>query len=158
MYHGGRFDALELVAGIKEGEIVLVLYPQEEEREEPIVRDFMETDEFQYYMKDAKDVLSFKERLHHVRDCLHLGKDAHTVTRAELDLCRARVLMLEAMLCNCGRRGEEGESKAANVEADGNLDKDTTTQVDNVGPNRGDIYDNVVGANSTAMVCELECM
>ncbi|KAJ8421709.1 hypothetical protein Cgig2_032907 [Carnegiea gigantea] len=85
VYHGCRFDVFELVIKIKERE--------EEEREEPIVRDFMETDEFQCYVKDA-------ERLHRVRDCLHLERDEHAITRAELDLCRARVLKLEAMLHN----------------------------------------------------------
>ena len=89
-----------------------------------------------------------------MRDCLHSKKDAHAVICAELDLYRARVLKLEAMLCNCGRRAGKGESKATNVEAAGNLNEDTTTQVDNVGPNGGKIYDNVIGADSTVRVCE----
>jgi len=35
-------------------QIVPVLYPREMEMEEPIVKDFMETDEFRYYVEDGE--------------------------------------------------------------------------------------------------------
>ena len=38
-------------------QIVPVLYPREMEIEEPIVKDFMATDEFRYYLEDGEVIL-----------------------------------------------------------------------------------------------------
>ena len=35
-------------------QIVLVLYPREEELRETVVQEFMDTDEFRYYVEDAE--------------------------------------------------------------------------------------------------------
>ncbi|KAJ8423597.1 hypothetical protein Cgig2_030663 [Carnegiea gigantea] len=48
--HGGRYDADELLRDIKEGEVILVLYPREHEIQHSVVRQFMATDAYGYYM------------------------------------------------------------------------------------------------------------
>ncbi|KAJ8429005.1 hypothetical protein Cgig2_025672 [Carnegiea gigantea] len=52
--HGGRYDAFELAAGIKEFDIIPILRPQEKEMMVPTVRDFMKIDGFGYYVFDAE--------------------------------------------------------------------------------------------------------
>ena len=102
-------------------QIVPVLYPQEEELKEPILRDFMETDEFRYYVEDSKvctcecapwmkrlcavlmlpflfpdnkGILGFDERLHRVRETLQKEKDVHTVTHAQLEQYKVELACL----------------------------------------------------------------
>ncbi|KAJ8425537.1 LOW QUALITY PROTEIN: hypothetical protein Cgig2_021342 [Carnegiea gigantea] len=84
--HGGRYDVFELVAGINENQITLILHPRDEEIEEPIVREFMETVKFRYYVEHGEVVLTFEERLRWVRDSLRKEKEAYKSTRAELEL------------------------------------------------------------------------
>ncbi|KAJ8432347.1 hypothetical protein Cgig2_021117 [Carnegiea gigantea] len=129
-YHGGWCDVFEVVAGIKEDEIVPVLHPWEVEREEPIVRDFMEMDEFKYYMEDAEGVISFEERLQCVKDCLYVQMDVHVVTCAELDLCKVRVAKLRAMVHNQGREAKKRQYMASNMYVDGDDIGPYTTKVE----------------------------
>uniref|UniRef100_A0A7C9CYG9 Uncharacterized protein n=1 Tax=Opuntia streptacantha TaxID=393608 RepID=A0A7C9CYG9_OPUST len=77
--------------------------------EEPIVKEFMQTDEFRYYVEDAEGILSYEEQLWRGRESLQLEKEAHAVTRAELDDYRKRVAALEALLGNVGMDPTETE-------------------------------------------------
>jgi len=71
-------------------------------------------------------VLRFEEQLRCVKDCLCVEKDAHAVTRAELDLCKARVAKLRAMARNQGREPMEKQYMASDVYLDGDdMDPDT---------------------------------
>jgi len=64
----------------------------------------------------VQGVLRFEERLRHVRDFLCVEKDAH----AELDLCNARVVKLEARIRNQGTEVEERQYMASDIHVDGN--------------------------------------
>ncbi|KAJ8427742.1 hypothetical protein Cgig2_021069 [Carnegiea gigantea] len=52
--HGGRYDANELLRDIMEDEVISVLYPREHEIVHPVVRQFMATDAYDYYMDDGE--------------------------------------------------------------------------------------------------------
>ncbi|KAJ8426190.1 hypothetical protein Cgig2_010827 [Carnegiea gigantea] len=79
--HGGQYDAYALLARLKEKEVcvayvrqswrqtcidlcsvILVLYPIKEEKEKQIVKDFLDTDKYKYYLPDGEkqaDKLAF---------------------------------------------------------------------------------------------------
>ncbi|KAJ8453089.1 hypothetical protein Cgig2_014852 [Carnegiea gigantea] len=69
--HGGRYDAFALVARIKEFEIIPVLHPQPEEMGVLMIRDFMKSPEYGYYILDGEGVLSYEEQLHRARQEAH---------------------------------------------------------------------------------------
>ncbi|KAJ8433148.1 hypothetical protein Cgig2_007112 [Carnegiea gigantea] len=59
--HGGRYDAFELVAGIKESEIIPVLHHRPEEMGVRTITDFMKSPAYGYYILDGEGVLSYEE-------------------------------------------------------------------------------------------------
>ncbi|KAJ8437820.1 hypothetical protein Cgig2_013436 [Carnegiea gigantea] len=65
------YDAFQLVAGIKESEIIPVLHPRPEEMGVRMIRDFMKSPEYGYYILDGEGVLSYEERLHRARQEAH---------------------------------------------------------------------------------------
>ncbi|KAJ8425651.1 LOW QUALITY PROTEIN: hypothetical protein Cgig2_011318 [Carnegiea gigantea] len=90
--HGGRYDALQLVEGIKEFEVIPVLCPQQEEMVVPTVRAFMKTDGFRDYILDGEGVLSYEEQLERAREELRAEKGKHSHANeleARLKMCAA---------------------------------------------------------------------
>ncbi|KAJ8447213.1 LOW QUALITY PROTEIN: hypothetical protein Cgig2_030444 [Carnegiea gigantea] len=53
-YYRGWYDGFELVAGITENEIIPVMHLRAEEVEKPIVRDFIDVNDFRYYVEDGE--------------------------------------------------------------------------------------------------------
>ncbi|KAJ8429744.1 hypothetical protein Cgig2_023133 [Carnegiea gigantea] len=78
--HGRRYDAFELVVGIKESEVIPVLRRREEEMMVRTVRDFIGIDGFWYYLLDGEvsvGVLSYEEHLERAREELYAEKEKH---------------------------------------------------------------------------------
>ncbi|KAJ8426989.1 LOW QUALITY PROTEIN: hypothetical protein Cgig2_033847 [Carnegiea gigantea] len=119
--HRGRYDAFELVAGIKESEIIPVLRPREKEMMVCTVRDFMGIDGFRYYLLDGeywyfritmgvtviymlctKGVLLYEEHLERAREELRVEKEKHITTERKLQFWMTRAKELEARL-NMGK-------------------------------------------------------
>ncbi|KAJ8419555.1 LOW QUALITY PROTEIN: hypothetical protein Cgig2_013342 [Carnegiea gigantea] len=82
-----------------------ILHPHEEELEEPIAWDFIEMDEFRYYVEEGE--------LRHVHATLREEKDAHAATCAELESCKAHLSEVRAELVgndgNATEEEQEGE-------------------------------------------------
>ncbi|KAJ8437854.1 hypothetical protein Cgig2_002988 [Carnegiea gigantea] len=99
--HGGRYDAFQLVKGIKKSEVIPVLRPWEEEMLEPTVRAFMKTDEFQDYILDGEGVLSYEERLERAREELRAKKGKDVDTLRTVEFWKSRAHEFEARLKRC---------------------------------------------------------
>ncbi|KAJ8442481.1 hypothetical protein Cgig2_022364 [Carnegiea gigantea] len=104
--HGGRYDANELLRDIEEQEVIPVLYRRDDKIVHPTIQDFMETDEFGYYVDDGEGWLSVDERLRRARDAYRSEKVAHESTKNELQMLREQVANLEGRLVT-NRKGEE---------------------------------------------------
>ncbi|KAJ8444430.1 hypothetical protein Cgig2_005952 [Carnegiea gigantea] len=100
--HGRRYDAFELVEGIKESEVIPVLRPREEEMMVRIVRHFMGADGFQYFLLDGEGVLSYEERLEQTREELCTKKEKHIDIERKLQFWMTHAKELEARL-NMGK-------------------------------------------------------
>ncbi|KAJ8420497.1 hypothetical protein Cgig2_006807 [Carnegiea gigantea] len=85
--HGRRYDAFQLVEGIKESEVIPVLRPREEGMLLPTVRAFMNTDGFRDYILDGEE--------------LHAKKGKHVDTLRMLEFWKSRAHELEARLKRC---------------------------------------------------------
>ncbi|KAJ8435238.1 hypothetical protein Cgig2_015641 [Carnegiea gigantea] len=86
--HEGRYDAFQLVKGIKESEVIPVSHPREEE------------------MLVPTGVLSYEERLERARDELRAEKGKHVDTLRMLEFWKSRANELEARLKMCAAPGE----------------------------------------------------
>ncbi|KAJ8420360.1 LOW QUALITY PROTEIN: hypothetical protein Cgig2_023216 [Carnegiea gigantea] len=74
------YDATELLAELEESEL-----------QETVVRAYMETDEYRFYVEDGEGVLSFDEQLRQVREAYALEKQANMRMSAELALMKDRL-------------------------------------------------------------------
>ncbi|KAJ8419895.1 hypothetical protein Cgig2_005534 [Carnegiea gigantea] len=124
--HGGQYDAFELVTGITEDDIIPVLHLQAEEIDEPIVRDFIDTEDFRYYVEDEEAVLSFEEQLTRIWDTLRKEKEAHKSTRAELELWKARVAALQGYISQGQPADDMPHMGGENVETEAGLTIDNS--------------------------------
>ncbi|KAJ8420431.1 hypothetical protein Cgig2_027680 [Carnegiea gigantea] len=99
--HKGHYDAYALLARLKEKEVIPVLYPKEEEKEQQIVKDFLDTDGWRYYLEGDimhEWVLSYGELLQRALDELRLEKEKRKSVQTEVDKLAIRVHDLEARL------------------------------------------------------------
>ncbi|KAJ8429560.1 hypothetical protein Cgig2_010273 [Carnegiea gigantea] len=100
--HGGRYDAFQLLEGIKDSKVIPMLCPREEEVLVPTVRSFMKTDGFRDYILDREvGVLSYEERLERVREELRAEKGKHVDTLRMSEFWKSRANELEARLKMC---------------------------------------------------------
>ncbi|KAJ8428612.1 hypothetical protein Cgig2_026157 [Carnegiea gigantea] len=108
--HGGRYDAFELMAGIKESDIILVLHPRPEEMGVLTIRDFMKSPEYGYYILDGEGVLSYEERLHRARQEAHEEREKlrQTERRPQFWMSRAHELEARLKLSKAPATQEEG--------------------------------------------------
>ncbi|KAJ8425180.1 hypothetical protein Cgig2_010789 [Carnegiea gigantea] len=111
--HGGMYDATELLAELQESEVKPLLIACEGELQEAVVQEYMQSNEYRFYVEDREGVLSFEEHLRRVRDAYVLEKEAHDRTRAEVKLLKARVLELEERLMQSGA-GEDAAGQGDN--------------------------------------------
>ncbi|KAJ8425902.1 hypothetical protein Cgig2_012670 [Carnegiea gigantea] len=95
------YDAFQLVEGIKESKVILVLCPREEEMLEPTVRAFMKTDGFRDYILDGEVALSYEECLERASEELRAEKGKHVDTLRMLEFWKSRAHELEARLKRC---------------------------------------------------------
>ncbi|KAJ8425455.1 LOW QUALITY PROTEIN: hypothetical protein Cgig2_018853 [Carnegiea gigantea] len=89
--HGGMYDATELLAELEESEVKPILEARGPELQETVVRAYMETDEYRFYVEDGEGVLSFDEQLRQVREAYALEKQANMRMSAELALMKDRL-------------------------------------------------------------------
>ncbi|KAJ8425564.1 hypothetical protein Cgig2_012307 [Carnegiea gigantea] len=102
--HGGMYDATELLAELEKSEA------RGAELRETVIRAYMDTDEYHFYVEDGEDVLSFDEWLRHVREAYALEKEANRRIRTELALTKDRLLPLEEGLQEFGAgNGDAGQ-------------------------------------------------
>ncbi|KAJ8449610.1 hypothetical protein Cgig2_005632 [Carnegiea gigantea] len=101
MHGRKRYDAFQLVEGIKESEVIPVLRPWEEEMLLPTIRAFMNTDGFRDYILDLEGVLSYEEHLQRAREELRAEKGKHVDTLRMLEFWKSRAHELEARLKRC---------------------------------------------------------
>ncbi|KAJ8452972.1 hypothetical protein Cgig2_014735 [Carnegiea gigantea] len=110
--HGGMYDATELLAELEESEVKPILEARGPELQETVVRAYMETDEYRFYVEDGEGVLSFDERLRRVREAYALEKQANMRMSAELALMKDRVRQLEERLREFGAGNGDGAEGA----------------------------------------------
>ncbi|KAJ8426136.1 LOW QUALITY PROTEIN: hypothetical protein Cgig2_022433 [Carnegiea gigantea] len=107
--HGVRYDAFELVAGIKESEVgqmfPLVIHvshpdlaPSRGGDDVSTVRDFIKTDGLRYYLPDGEGVLSFEEHLEQACEELCAEKGKHIDTEKRLQFWMSHAKELETRL------------------------------------------------------------
>ncbi|KAJ8430890.1 hypothetical protein Cgig2_003883 [Carnegiea gigantea] len=127
--HGGRYDALPLVEGIKESEVIPVLRPWEEEMLVPTVRAFMKTDGFRDYILDGEGVLSYEERLEQAREELRAEKGKPVDTLRMLEFWKSHVHELEARLKRCAAPAAQQDTRH---QAGGDVGVDVHSGVDSM--------------------------
>ncbi|KAJ8427980.1 hypothetical protein Cgig2_017467 [Carnegiea gigantea] len=129
--YGGRYDAFQLVEGIKEFEVIPMLRPQEEEMLVPTVGAFMKTDgsaqfvlgwcagdmaESYVYMLTTdwcliRGVLLYKERLERAHEELRAEKGKHVDILRTLEFWKSHANELEARLKMCATPDEAQDTR-----------------------------------------------
>ncbi|KAJ8435109.1 hypothetical protein Cgig2_001984 [Carnegiea gigantea] len=106
--HGGMYDATELLAELQESEA------RGAELQETIIRAYIGTDEYRFYVEDGEGVLSFDERLRCAMEAYALEKEANRRIHAEFALMKDRLLQLEERLQEFGvGNGDAGQGAEA---------------------------------------------
>ncbi|KAJ8425359.1 hypothetical protein Cgig2_032875 [Carnegiea gigantea] len=119
--HEGRYDAFQVVEGIKEFEVIPVLRPREEEMLVPTVRAFMKTNGFRDYILDGEGVLSYEEHLERACAELRAEKGKHVDILRMLEFWKSHANELEAtlkMYVALGEAQDIGHQSGGNVGED----------------------------------------
>ncbi|KAJ8423031.1 hypothetical protein Cgig2_021923 [Carnegiea gigantea] len=104
-----------------------VLEVREEESVKDVVRAFIDTDEYQGYVEDAKGVISLEVRL---RDVLRKEKKGHAATKKELAAMKKELAKLKALIqAEDGRANVSGREMQAGDERVVELMDDNTSLI-----------------------------